>query len=76
MFDERLEENGKPLARRTEKQNSTKTPLLSAGWVKWRMTECRDCGSFDGAYKENARGDAEYKCGACGYSWWVDGPDS
>jgi DNA-directed RNA polymerase subunit M/transcription elongation factor TFIIS len=42
---------------------------------------CRKCGkrevtmetwdSSDGAYT-----DEKYTCGACGHSWWVDGPDA
>lgn len=42
---------------------------------------CRACGkmtvtsrawdSSDGAYT-----DYHYECGACGHSWWIEGPDA
>jgi transposase-like protein len=34
--------------------------------VFYRVWES-DCGGFE---------DEKYKCKACGYYWWVDGPDS
>lgn len=45
------------------------------------VTKCPRCGKFSVYYKlwKSSCGgyeDTKYKCDECGYSWWVDGPDS
>ena len=42
--------------------------------------ECPRCGKKESLYREwesfgGAHEDCQYKCQACGYTWWVDGPD-
>lgn len=41
-------------------------PVCAVASVKVRIWE-----SSDGAYE-----DEQFRCGACGYTWWVDGIDS
>lgn len=50
-------------------------------WTKTDQVQCRKCGSKEISYRthESSCGgweDDEFRCGACGQSWWVDGIDS
>ena len=62
-FDEPSE--WKPSVISRERQRCPKVNCFTPD-IYWREHE-----SSDGGYV-----DTELKCRSCGYSWWVDGPDS
>jgi len=45
------------------------------------IAKCPKCGKFSvfaNTWESDCGGyeDSKFKCSACGYYWWVDGPDS
>ena len=55
-----------------EKSESSLNDGLPAEATRWQITDCRKCKSHNGYLIEDARGDAEFTCLDCGFSWWVE----
>ena len=54
--------------------------MVDTDWKCAQVTKCHKCGSHNVKYRleedDECHVDANYKCEACGASWWVDGIDS
>lgn len=54
--------------------------IFTSDW-KPEKVSCSKCGESKVKYRvwESSCGgyeDHKYKCGSCGYTWWVEGPDA
>lgn len=54
---------------------------FSASWTAVSEQPCPKCGETKVKYRvwESSCGgyeDHKFKCGSCGHTWWVDGPDA
>lgn len=50
--------------------------VMRDDWEKCTSCACSNCGNSNVYHYEDDSGDLKHKCGDCGNTWFVDGPDS